>query len=355
MLATKIVRLGSAIALFVQVFACMYNPKPESGTQECFQKRCVDGYVCGYNNMCYTPDKVPVAPGTGGDGTGGLHGTGGVIAPGTGGSGSGGVKGTGGTTSSGGKGGSGGGMGGGMGGSAGSGGVSVSGGISGTGGVTSVGGVSGSGGTSSTGGTTTPPNSGTVMTIANGQAQGAMTGFGWVAFGPLDSVTDPTCKSPAGQMVSGTPCDDTIWSTPSAYCVTGYIPAVPSAPTTTDWNNNWGIQIGIGATPVSGGVLGQTFSGMTVSMTGSPLAGLRAQVHRRGDPDTTSYCATFTSGTAVPFNRFSTVCYDTANPGTVLAASDVPNVDKVSVQVPSTIGSAITVTKLCLVGITFVP
>jgi hypothetical protein len=235
----------------------------------------------------------------------------------------------------------------------GTGGVTGYGGVTGFGGVTGTGGMTGYGGATGMGGTTTPPNAGTVMTIANGQAHGAMTGSGWIAFGPLDLVTDPTCKSPAGALVSGVSCDETIWSSPSAYCVAGFIPAVPPDPTTSDWNNNWGIQIGINATPVAGGVLGQSFSAMAVSITGSPLTGLRALVHRKGDPETTSFCATIFADASYAFSQFSTTCWDAASPGTALAAADVSNIDKIGVQVSSTVGSSITVPGLCFEGITF--
>jgi hypothetical protein len=73
---------------------------------------------------------------------------------------------------------------------------------------------------------------------------------------------------------------------------------------------------------------------------------------RKGDADSTNYCHAVSPGASISLGSFSTTCYDTANPGTALAATDVPNIDKISVQVPST-STAITVSKLCLTGITF--
>ena len=75
-------------------------------------------------------------------------------------------------------------------------------------------------------------------------------------------------------------------------------------------------------------------------------------VHRKGDPDATSYCYALTPGTAIPLTSFSTTCYTSASPGTAITATDIPNIDKVSVQVSSTT-SLITVTNLCITGITF--
>jgi len=304
MLATKILRLGSAIAPFVLIVACMYNPKPKNGTQECYQGRCVDGYVCGYDNLCYTPDALPVPPGTGG------------TTP----------VGHGGTTQVG------------------------NGGVTGHGGVTGSGGVTGYGGTTSTGGTTTPPNSGNLVTFANYQAQGAMTGYGWVALGSLDTVTDPTCRSPAGAITSSVSCMDTAWSTTTAYCLSGYLPAVLSS---TDYTNNWGIQVGVNSTPVTGGILGQSFTSVSVSLTGSPQTGLRIVVHRAGDSDSTTYCAAMSPGLLVASTSFNTACWDsTGATGTKLTAADVPNLDHVGVQVSSG-PSAVTISNLCLTGITF--
>jgi hypothetical protein len=115
--------LLSGFAVFAISTACKYDPHPEEGKQYCYQGRCVDGYVCGDDGLCYTPAHLPVDPGAGG-------------AVGRGGSGSGGVIGTGGKTGSGGV--------------TGAGGVTIIGtdaGIPGTGGI-------GGGGGSSTGGTT---------------------------------------------------------------------------------------------------------------------------------------------------------------------------------------------------------
>jgi hypothetical protein len=319
---------AALLAPFAIGLGCKYDPNPPEGAQECYEKRCPDGYVCADDGHCYTPAAAPVRPGTGGA----LSGSGGSTVLGTGGAGSGGVKGTGGKT--------------------GSGGATGRGGVTGYGGVTGRGGVTVMGGTTSTGGTTTPPNSGTEVTIANGQAQGAMTGFGWVALGSLDTITDPTCSSPAGPIVNGVSCDATVWSMPNAYCVSGYIPEVPSPGTTADFDANWGILLGIGSTPVSGGVLGQSFSSLTVSLTGSPSSGLRVQVHRRGDPDTSSYCANMTPGVATSFSVFNTTCWDTKG-GSYLAAADVPYLDQIAVQVSSSTLSSITVKGLCITGIAF--
>lgn len=185
------------------------------------------------------------------------------------------------------------------------------------------------------------------MTISNNQAQGAMTGYGWIALGSVDTVTDPTCASPAGAITSSASCLDTLWSSPTAYCFSGKIPAVINS---VDYTTNWGIELGIDATPVSGGVLGQSFASLSVALTGSPLTGLRVIVHRKGDASGSDYCATMTSGASVLFTNFNTACWDGS--GSRLAAADVANLDKIGIHIPST-SAAITIANLCLLGITF--
>ena len=60
-----------------------------------------------------------------------------------------------------------------------------------------------------------------------------------------------------------------------------------------------------------------------------------------------------TSGRAITLTDFNTKCYDSPADGTALTAADVPNIDKIGVQISSDIGSAYTVTNFCLTGVTF--
>jgi hypothetical protein len=338
-------RSRPVLALMLAIAACSYAPQPKDGEQQCFsgtdKQRCPDGYACAYNGYCYRDGHVPDVPGSGGGvvATGGSSpGSGGVI---TGRGGSGGV-----VTGRGGSGGS-------MttlvlatGGSLGTGGILAAGGA-GVGGVLSTGGLVG------TGGSTTSPNTGTTVTFASYQAQGAMTGFGWIALGPLDSVSDPTCDDPEGPIVDGVPCAFTVWSSASKFCMTGYIPALPPNPTLADYSDNWGIEIGINATADGLGTLGQTFSSITVAVVAtSPTSVLRILVHRKGDGYDVNYCASLTPGVKLLFTALNTACWDDS--GTFLTNADVPNLDKVVISVPSG-ASAITVEDLCITRITFEP
>ena len=194
--------------------------------------------------------------------------------------------------------------------------------------------------------------SGTTVTFASGKAAGAMTGLGWVALGTVDAISSPTCGT--ATITNDAPCLTSItWDSTTALCITGSVPALPAAPTSTDYTNNWGVSVGVNSTDSTpSGGLGQSLSSVTITVSGSPTSGLRALVHRKGDPAATSYCATLTSGTAMPLTSFSTTCYTPASPGTAITATDVPNIDLIGVQVSSGT-AAITVSNLCITGITF--
>jgi hypothetical protein len=121
--------------------------------------------------------------------------------------------------------------------------------------------------------------------------------------------------------------------------------------TTPDYTGNWGIELGVNATE-SNISLGQSFSTIAITVSGSPTSGLRAMLHRKGDKDETNYCLAMISGTVMAMTSFNTKCYDLPPDGDALFASDIPNIDKVGVQVSSS-ATAITVDNLCVTGITF--
>ena len=192
-------------------------------------------------------------------------------------------------------------------------------------------------------------NTGKTVTFTTGKAAGAMSGWAFVAMGTTDTVSDPTCGTAKALITEAAPCATTTnWSTTASLCVTGSVP-IADAPTYA----SWGLSIGVNASATDGVGLGQSFSSVTIAVTGSPLTGLRATVHKAGEAAKVSYCATLTPGTAIPLTSFITDCYNgTAAIGTKITAADVPNIDKIGVQVSS--GTvAIPVTNLCITGITF--
>lgn len=186
------------------------------------------------------------------------------------------------------------------------------------------------------------------VTIRDGQALGAMSGYGWVALAALDTVTSPTCGGVA--LTAATPCLSGMqWSRPNALCVSGYIPALPAGATDTDFDTNWGIAVGVNAGP-AGHAIGRPFATIAFDVSGTPTVGLRAKVHRKGDPAEIDYCLDVLPSVPVSLTSFNTRCWD--GTGTFLAAADVPLIDVVGVQVPSR-STAITVTDLCFAGVTF--
>ncbi len=236
-----------------------------------------------------------------------------------------------------------------------------SGGSPGSGGLVGPGGATGRGGTVGSGGVTlglggngkggSPGYGGTLgaVTFNHGQAVGgAMSGYGWVALGPKDSLLSPTCGG--FPITSATPCSSTTDWSGTGLCVTGTIPALPVSPSTTDYNDNWGIMVSANASSVGGGTLGQSYATVTVNVTGTPSTGLRALVHRKWDQDAVNYCANMVSGARIAFASFNSQCWD--GRGTPLTAADVPNIDWVGVQVPSTL-APINVSNLCLVSLVF--
>jgi hypothetical protein len=250
------------------------------------------------------------------------------------------------------------------GGVSGSGGESSSGGNQDTGGSGDSGGSQGSGGSSSAGGSSGNGGAGgggsntcgaapsdNAVAFCKGQAAGAMTGWGWVALGSADTITDPTCDTGKAAITSAAAClTATNWNQSDALCMSGTVPALSDAPTDSEYSSNWGVQIGVNAKDPNAALGDHGYKTITLTVTGAPSTGLRALIHRSGDDDGTSYCAPMTSGSPLTLTSFNNKCWDSS--GDDLTDADVPNIDKVSVQVTST-ATAITVDKLCLTKVEF--
>jgi hypothetical protein len=244
--------------------------------------------------------------------------------------------------------------GGGSGGSAGSG----NGGSAGSAGSGNGGTSGGNGGSTGTPGACTPSADG--VCFSTGKASGVLSGYGWIALGSLDTASSPVCDNSKGTGTASDPITNanactttTVWSSSDALCISGNIPALPATPAQTDYDNNWGLQIGVNSSDPAGTPIGSSASYTTVTfnLTGTPLTGLRAELHRQGDPAGTTYCASLVNGKAITLTSFSTQCYGGTN-DIKLTTADIPNIDKVGVQVSST-GTAITVSSLCLTSVQF--
>jgi hypothetical protein len=244
------------------------------------------------------------------------------------------------------------------------------------------GGAGGSGGGGSGGGniasdTCTDPASDAV-TFCNGKAQGVMTGYAFIALGKADTATDPKCaedsKTPSvtRQITSAdnTPSGacpatgTTVWKAPGSLCISGSVPMVVGG----DYKSNWGLQIGVNtvdppATAAGSGTLGKTYSTITLTTTGAVTPtnpAIRAMIHvvnmaaTAKNPENNPYCATMVSGKAIALTSFNTACWGpTEKEGIALTAADIPNIDKIGVQISSDVDRAYTATDFCLTGIQF--
>lgn len=189
------------------------------------------------------------------------------------------------------------------------------------------------------------------VTFSAGVAEGAMSGYGWVAMGDKDIVSSPTCGPSNTPITARAPClaSSTNWDSANALCISATIPALPVAPFTSDYDLNWGIQLGVNVSePV--GPIGRNYSTLTFNLTGTPQTTCWAVVHRAGDAPGTAYCAPVTSGTAVSITSFNTSCWNGTGPN--LTAADTPKIDKIGLQVTST-SSEINVNNLCITSIVF--
>jgi hypothetical protein len=197
--------------------------------------------------------------------------------------------------------------------------------------------------------------------VADGKAVGVMSGFGFVSLGALDSVSSPSCDnsesggSASATITKATPCQGvTKWKSSDGVCVSGAIPALPGSPVQADYDNNWGIQVGFDASAPAGqtiGTIASSFKSITLTVSGAPQTGLRAEIHRLHDPNEVTYCANMTSGKSIALSAFSTQCYGGSS-DVKLKEDDLPNIDKVGVQVSSG-STAISVDNLCLTRVVF--
>ena len=254
--------------------------------------------------------------------------------------------------------------------SGGTGGATGSNGGSGTAGSTGTAGSSGTAGSTGTGNTA---GGGNTVTFSAGQAQGPMTGYAYVALGPQDTLSDPVCNPTATAggstqpITNATPCPSTgqtVWKNTTDLCMSGTIPVVQddTAFPTGDYTADWGVQIGVNtsnppATAAGSGTLGTTYSRITLTTTGTVTPtnnAIRAIIHLVSMPSTANpYCATMTSGTSINLTSFNTACWD--GTGTSLLATDIPNIDKIGVQISSDTTNAYTVSNFCLESIAFTP
>jgi hypothetical protein len=154
----------------------------------------------------------------------------------------------------------------------------------------------------------------------------------------------------------------TVWKASDSLCMSGSIPPVAGG----DYKGNWGLQIGVNtidppATAAGSGTLGTTYSTIALTTTGtvSPAnQAIRVIIHvvnmapTAKNPDNNPYCATMaSSGQVKTLTSFNTACWD--GTGDSLAVTDIPNIDKIGIQISSDTAGTYAVTDYCLTGIQF--
>jgi len=233
---------------------------------------------------------------------------------------------------------------------------------------------------------------GDVVTFDHGKAVGPMTGYAFIALGSQDTATDPLCmddptntSTPPRQITAPDPnecetanktCPETgktVWNATDAVCISGTIPAVTSdaAFPSGDYKADWGLQIAMNSSsppidpnnPATGHTLGTTYSSVAFAINPDAVQptnkAIRAIIHivSQGCGDD-PYCATIpVSGTVLKLTDFNTECWNgpacTTPTCLQLKPTDVPNIDKIGVQISSDLANQYTVTNFCLNSITF--
>jgi hypothetical protein len=225
---------------------------------------------------------------------------------------------------------------------------------SGSGGSAGGGGGEASGGSGggNTGGGDCPAAPGdNEVNFCSGRAQGAMTGYAYIALGAQDTATDPMCAPDSSDtnttqpITKDQPCPTTgttVWKEPGSLCISGTIPVVKGG----DYTSNWGLQIGVNTVdpPATGsgeGTLGKNYSSITVTTTGTTEPAnkaIRVVIHTvTMAAEANPYCATLkSSGTPIALEAFNTECWGPTTAAKYLTKDDkVEDIDKIGVQISS--------------------
>ena len=196
-------------------------------------------------------------------------------------------------------------------------------------------------------------------TFVSGRGQGAMSGYGYVSLGVVDSVTSPTCNGmQIGGLAPSTPpvtfnstCRPSgiTWGSATGLCVSGSIPGWSSHSSYINYMIDWGIMVGAAVRePVQ--AIGVSYRSIALTVSGWDADSLFAVVHLADDASNLTYCAWMRSVEAIDLSSFNTECFFKS--GTSLAADDVQRIDKVGVHVSSD-QSEITLSDFCLTKVEF--
>jgi hypothetical protein len=210
-----------------------------------------------------------------------------------------------------------------------------------------------------------------------------MTGYAYIALGLQDTATSPVCADNASDLTNTRPITapdtgncmqdgktcpltgHTVWADSNKLCIQGTIPPVTGG----DYTSDWGLQIGANTSQPPANNGGQTlgeanpdvssYTTITLNTSGSVTpknSAIRVVLHLKAmDCVENPYCATMESGKPIFLTSFSTECWSTACSGTCkkLTTDDIPNIDKIGVQISSDTSKSYTADPFCLESIVF--
>jgi hypothetical protein len=219
-------------------------------------------------------------------------------------------------------------------------------------------------------------------------AQGdLMKGYAYIALGVDDTATSPVCAdhaddltntrqitapTPGQCMEDGKTCPldgHTVWADSNKLCIKGSIPVVSGG----DYTKNWGLQIGANtsqppADQDGGKTLGEnsdkaaSYTTITATTSGSITpadtkykAAVRVVIHLKSMACTDDpYCATMESGTPIKLTSFTTACWGSCTGSCKkLTTDDIPNIDKIGIQICADTYTSYTADPYCLESIVF--
>lgn len=187
----------------------------------------------------------------------------------------------------------------------------------------------------------------------DGASIGLLAGPAVPIWGEKDTLTGPTCL-PGDYTSNGRSCTQYLsWGQGDALCLSGTVPAVPTAELGTSWGLGYQITVG------RAGELGQDFTTVSANLTGVPASATKAGRFMLGvktlnsDGTTTLYYHIDNgTGTAYPLTEFNTQWWDNTT-GVFLKTEMVRHINYFHVLIASATSDSVTVTNLCLSQVTF--
>lgn len=203
-----------------------------------------------------------------------------------------------------------------------------------------------------------PPSLSGSAVFVDGKAVGAISGFGWVTPGKHDTLTSPTCDNSAmdggavepitATRTCAEPASHIVWPTSDGLCVSGNIAQVLY----WDDSTNPGIVLAANVSAPPGGTLDGRYRYVVFDYVGNVTPSdwtARAEVHRRGDDASRTYCARALPGAPVKLLAFNTKCWDDS--GDILWEDDIGKIDWIGLHILMTDRYAYAVTSFCWTGL----